>query len=242
MKPPDSNRSSSAFQWVALAVALVGAVIVISILREPLAAWAANLPEYIRDLGPWGPAFFIAAYVAACVLFLPGSVLTLGAGAAFGPVWGVVWTSIASTLGATAAFLTGRFVAREPIARRIAGDTRFAAIDEAVGREGWKIVLLTRLSPVFPFSLLNYAYGLTRVPTRDYVFASWAGMLPGTVLYVYLGSLGRSVAASKKSPADWAALGAGLIATVAVAVLATRIAKRALKTKLAAAENRTRPV
>ena len=172
-------------------------------------------------------------YILACLFFLPGSVLTLGAGAVWGVVGGVPVVSVASTLGATAAFLVGRYFARDSVARRIEGNERFRAIDEAVAREGWKIVGLTRLSPVFPFNLLNYAFGLTRVSLRDYFFASWIGMLPGTVMYVYLGSLAGSLAAlgagqSTRTPAQWALYGVGLAATVAVTVYVTRIARAAL--------------
>jgi len=193
--------------------------------------------EWVAGLGPAGVVAFIAIYVLACVLMAPGAVLTLGAGAVFGVVKGSVMISLASTLGATAAFLVGRHLARERVARWIEGDARFRAIDEAVGREGWKIVGLTRLSPVFPFNLLNYAYGITRVRLGDYVLASWVGMMPGTVMYVYLGSLAGSLATldrqgGGRTPAQWALFGVGLAATVAVTVFVTRIARRALARKL----------
>ncbi|HEY6000924.1 MAG TPA: TVP38/TMEM64 family protein [bacterium] len=192
---------------------------------------------WVAGLGPAGAVAFVAIYVAACVLMLPGSVLGLGAGAIYGVARGTAIVSVASTLGATAAFLVGRHLARGWVARRIAGNPRFAAIDAAVGREGWKIVGLTRLSPVFPFNLLNYAYGLTSVRLRDYVLASWAGMLPGTLLFVYLGSLAGSLATlgaaeARRSPAQWALFGVGLAATVAVTVLVTRIARRALDRRI----------
>ena len=199
-----------------------------------------NAPEVLRtalarvgELGSWGPVIFIALYVGATVLFIPGSVLTLGAGAVFGVVWGSVYVSLGSTLGATAAFLAGRYLARDAIARRIEGDGRFAAIDKAVANDGWKIVGLTRLSPVFPFTLLNYAFGLTRVSLRDYVLASWIGMMPGTVMYVYLGSLAKAAAGERtRTPGEWALYVVGLVATVIVTVFVTRIAKRALAEKI----------
>jgi len=188
-----------------------------------------NALATVERLGPWGPVVFVVIYILACVLLIPGSVLTLGAGAMFGVVWGSVYVSLASTLGATAAFLVGRYLARRWVARKIAGNAAFAAIDQAVAEEGWKIVGLTRLSPVFPFTLLNYAFGVTRVKLRDYMLASWIGMMPGTVMYVYLGSLARAGAGGQqKSPAEWALYGLGLLATVAVAVVITRIARQAL--------------
>jgi uncharacterized membrane protein YdjX (TVP38/TMEM64 family) len=193
--------------------------------------------DWIAGLGPVGVVAFIAIYILSCVFMLPGSVLTLGAGAVFGVVKGSVIVSVASTLGATAAFLVGRYLARDRVARMIEGNGRFRAIDEAVGREGWKIVGLTRLSPAFPFNLLNYAYGITTVSLRDYFFASWIGMLPGTVMYVYLGSLAGSLATlggqgGGRTPAQWALYVVGLLATVAGTGSVTRIARAALAAKV----------
>ncbi len=183
---------------------------------------------WIEGLGAWGPVLFVLLYVAATVLFLPGSILTLGAGALFGVGWGSAIVSAGSVLGATAAFLAGRYLARDWVAKKIAGNAAFAAIDRAVAAEGWKIVGLTRLSPAFPFSLLNYAFGLTQVKLRDYVLASWIGMMPGTVMYVYVGSLARVAGDRQRSPGEWALLGLGLVATIAVTVVITRIARAAL--------------
>lgn len=199
--------------------------------------------DRIAALGALAPVAFIAIYVVACVLFIPGSILTIGAGVIFGVVRGSIYVSIAATAGATAAFVVGRYFARGWIARKLEGNRRFAAIDEAVAREGWKIVLLTRLSPVFPFNLLNYAFGLTKVRLRDYVLASWLGMLPATVLYVYVGAIGGEVArsaggAARRSPASWAFDAIGFAATVAVVVYATRIGARALKETAAQQQNR----
>ena len=220
--------------WVtaALAVAVAGRY-----LDAPAALRAAL--DRIRDLGPWGPAIFVLLYIAATVLLLPGSVLTLGAGAVFGLAKGAVLVSIAATLGATAAFLVGRYLARGWVAVKIQRYPRFAAIDRAVAREGWKIVGLTRLSPVFPFNLLNYAFGLTRVSLRDYVLASWIGMMPGTVMYVYVGSLAGDLAtlgggSRARTPAEWALYVVGLLATVAVTVSVTRMAREALTRRGAA--------
>lgn len=188
----------------------------------------------IAGLGMWGPVIFIAIYILASVLFIPGAILTLGAGVVFGVVKGSVIVSIAATMGATCAFLVGRYLARDWVAGKIEGNQKFKAIDEAVAREGWKIVGLTRLSPVFPFNLLNYAFGLTRVSLRHYFFASWIGMFPGTVMYVYIGSLAGDLArlgsdGRTRTPAEWALYIVGLIATVTVTVYVTRIARVALE-------------
>jgi uncharacterized membrane protein YdjX (TVP38/TMEM64 family) len=196
--------------------------------------------DWISGLGALAPLAFVAIYILACVLFLPGSILTIGAGVIFGVVRGSIYVSIAATLGATAAFLVGRYLARDWVVAKLEGNAKFKAIDQAVGKEGWKIVILTRLSPVFPFNLLNYAYGLTRVSLRDYVLASWAGMIPGTVLYVYLGSLSGDLARAvsgdgartqANTSVSWVIKAIGLAATITVAVYATRIGARALKEK-----------
>lgn len=206
----------------------------------------ADAPALLRSglaglggLGPWGPPIFVLMYVLATVLFLPGWILTLGAGAVFGVLKGAVLVSISATLGATAAFLVGRYVARSWVASRTAGDPRFRALDEAVGREGWKIVGLMRLSPAIPFNLLNYGFGVTRISLRDYVLASWIGMMPGTLMYVYLGSIAGDLASlgagrQGRTAAEWVLYGVGLLATVAVTVYVTRLARAALAKRVAA--------
>lgn len=197
-----------------------------AILRDSL--------QWIDSLGALGAIAFIALYIIATVAFFPGSILTLGAGVIFGAVWGSLYVFIGATLGATAAFLVGRYLARGWVARKIADNKKFAAIDQAVGREGLKIVLLTRLSPIFPFNLLNYAFGITGVSLKDYFIGS-VGMIPGTVMYVYIGSLAGNLAmigteAQPTNPTlQWAIRILGLIATVAVTVYVTRIARKALE-------------
>jgi uncharacterized membrane protein YdjX (TVP38/TMEM64 family) len=195
------------------------------------------LPQFVAwvdSLGVWGPVVFVAGYVVASVAFVPGSILTLAAGAIFGLGKGVVTVFIAAMLGSAAAFLVARYLARPAIERRLAGNTRFAAIDRAIGAQGRKIVFLLRLSPVFPFNLLNYALGLTKVRFFDFFIAS-AGMLPGTLLYVYYGKLAGDVAALAsgaavaKGPEYYAVLVLGLVATIVVTTIVTRIARRALQ-------------
>lgn len=193
--------------------------------------------ETVRDLGPWGPGALAAVYVLACVFFVPGSLLTLAAGFLFGVVLGTIAVSVGSTLGAAAAFLVGRFLARDWIEARVARNPRFQALDLAVAENGFKIVLLTRLSPVFPFNLLNYAYGLTRVRFRDYFLATWIGMMPGTILYVYLGSLVEKLADLLAGKVESGSGGralflVGLAAAAAVAILVARAAKKALARSL----------
>jgi uncharacterized membrane protein YdjX (TVP38/TMEM64 family) len=229
--PKSSSRAGTARLVVG---ALIVSAIVVVARRFGAASALKETLDWISSLGVLAPVVFIAIYVIACVMFIPGSILTIGAGVIFGVVWGSIYVSIASTTGATAAFLVGRYIARDWVARKLAGNAKFKAIDDAVGREGWKIVALTRLSPVFPFNLLNYAFGLTKVALRDYVIASWAGMIPATVMFVYIGSLSGDLAraasgAHVQTSLKWALDAIGLAATIAVAVYATRIATRALR-------------
>ncbi len=190
--------------------------------------------EWTRDLGAWGPVFVALFYIVAAVFFLPGSVLTLGAGFLFGVPVGLLSAWTGATVGACAAFLVGRTLARDWVARKVQGNAKFSAIDEAVGREGFKIVFLLRLSPVFPFNLLNYALGLTKVSFWNYAIASMIGMLPGGLMYVYLGSAARSLADVAAGTVEGGLAGriffwVGLAATILVAGFVTRLARKSLK-------------
>ena len=218
-----------------IVVAVVAVAVIVLFTKFDVRALLRETLDWTQGIGPWGQALFVAIYVVATVLLIPGSALGLGAGAVFGVVRGSLLVSLASTLGATCAFLLGRYLARGWVARKIEGRASFAAIDRAVAGEGWKIVFLTRLSPVFPFTLLNYAFGLTRVSLRDYVLASWIGMLPGTVMYVYLGSLARAgVERHARTTGEWILYGVGLLATIIVTVFVTRLARKALANKISA--------
>ncbi|MGH9770934.1 MAG: TVP38/TMEM64 family protein [Candidatus Acidiferrales bacterium] len=218
---------------ILIALALVAAVIAAARIL-PLVTWMSDVIGWVRGAGSLGLLFYFLFYALGVVAFLPGSLLTLGAGFLYGPFLGTLLVSPASVAGATMAFLVGRFVARDWVARKITANPKFAAVDEAIGTRGFYIVLLLRLSPVFPFTLLNYTLGLTRVKLRDYALASFIGMLPGTFLYVYLGSLitnaAQLLSGHQPSGGAWgqAFLIIGLIATVAVTWLITRIARRAL--------------
>ncbi|HZH03049.1 MAG TPA: TVP38/TMEM64 family protein [Myxococcaceae bacterium] len=218
---------------------LLIAVLLAAWLLLPVQGWLLSAVEALRALGAVGPALFVPAYVLACVLLLPGSVLTLGAGFLYGPVAGLGLASLSSVLGASAAFGISRTRARSWVVKKLVHQPRFAAIDRAVGQQGLRVVLLLRLSPVIPFNLLNYGLGLTRVRFRDYLAASWLGMLPGTLLYVYLGSVMTSVAelGAGRRP-DAGPFGAilfwgGLAATLGVTVWLTRLSRKALREVLA---------
>lgn len=217
---------------------VIAAVLVLSL------AWHFNIQlqlmrllDWISSLGAVGALLFVLVYIAATVLFLPGMILTLGAGFLYGVGIGVVVVSIGSTLGATLAFVIGRHLARDWVAKKVSGNEKFEAIDGAVGKEGWKIVGLLRLSPIFPFNLLNYSLGLTQVRLKHFLLASWIGMLPGTVMYVYIGSIAGSLTAlgagrEARTAGEWTLYVLGLLATVAVTVYVTRIARRALREKV----------
>ena len=209
-------------------------VLLLSAWADPVSGsdWVADLRGWVAGFGPAAPVVYGLAYVLATVLFVPGSALTIGAGVAFGLLWGTVLVSIASTVGGALAFLLARYLLRERVESWVEGREKFAMVDRAVAEKGWRIVALTRLSPVFPFNLQNYAYGLTGVSFRGYVLASWIAMLPGTLLYVYLGAAGVQVAAAATGAASWGQTALqllGLAATLAVAVVAGRIATRVLR-------------
>ena len=219
---------------VARLVALAGIVAMLLVAGRQLGALLPAFSARVNALGSWGPVVFVAGYALAVVAFVPGSLLTLTAGALFGLAKGTALVLVAATLGACAAFLVARYLARGAIERRLAGHPRFAAIDRAVGTEGRKIVFLLRLSPLFPFTLLNYALGVTRVRFVDYVVAS-AGMLPGTLLYVYYGQVAGDVVrlaggeSVRHDLAYYAVLALGLVATIVLTTVITRTARRALR-------------
>lgn len=200
-------------------------------MQDLLEQWLSG----IATLGPWGAIVFVVLYWVATVALVPGSLLTLGAGVLFGVLWGSLVVFVGATLGALTAFLVGRYGVRDRVYQRwIVGNERFQAIDRAIAQQGFKIVLLMRLSPLFPFNALNYMLGLTQVSVWDYLWAS-IGMLPGTIAYVYIGTSFRDLAtlfagqaARSKTPIEWLLLAIGLVTTVAVTVLITRAARSAL--------------
>jgi uncharacterized membrane protein YdjX (TVP38/TMEM64 family) len=223
------------FRQILLFVA--GLVVGISIAVPPSWAASSTIVTWIESLGSIGAIAFIGIYILATVAFLPAFILTLGAGVIFGLWIGSIYVFIGATLGSIAAFFVGRYFARNWVAKKIAGNENFSAIDRAVGKEGLKIVLLTRLSPAFPFNLLNYAFGLTGVSTKDYIIGS-VGMIPGTIMFVYIGSLAGNIAligtdAQPTNPTlQWTLRIIGFLATVAVTVYVTRLAKQSLGDRL----------
>jgi uncharacterized membrane protein YdjX (TVP38/TMEM64 family) len=212
-----------------------------AVIQESVKVSSPNLQEFLQNalqwinsLGAIGGIVFIGIYIIATLAFLPAALLTLGAGVIFGVIWGSIYVFIGATLGAIAAFLGGRYLAQGWVKEKISSYKKFAIIDKAVSKEGLKIVLLVRLSPLFPFNLLNYAFGITSVSFQDYLIGS-VGMIPGTIMYVYFGSLVGDIAliGSKNQPVNiilhWVIQIMGLIATIAVTVYVTKIAKKALE-------------
>jgi len=199
----------------------------------PFRDWFGNVEGYVRSLGALGPAVAVLVYVISAVLLIPGSAITIASGTLFGLKTGLIVVVLGANLGALAAFLLARSFLREKVARWAAANPKFASLDRAIGRQGFKMVLLTRLSPVFPFVLLNYFLGLTAVRTGAYVPANLLGMLPATFLFVYIGAAARDALAGEME----ASAGfyrqilkyVGLLATVAVVAMVTRLARKAIR-------------
>ena len=224
---PQSSRGS----LTRVAIGIV-AVVALFIVGRQAGHYVPQFAEWVASLGVWGPVVFIVGYAVAVVAFVPGSILTLAAGAIFG-LAGLVYVFIAAVIGSCAAFLVSRYLARSWVEQRLAGNPKFAAVDRAVAREGRKIIFLLRMSPLFPFNLLNYALGLTKVSFIDYAVAG-LGMLPGTLLYVYYGKLAGDVAALAGGAAPergieyYAVIVIGFVATAVVATIVARMARKAL--------------
>lgn len=236
-RPSTSVPPRQWFKVVATVLAVAGALVAFRALGGP--RLLLSLVEQVRGAGFLGVLAFAALFVVAALLLLPASVLTLGAGFAWGPALGLAVVLPSAVLAATAAFALSRSLARGWVERRVGRSARFKAIDEAVGRGGLKLVVLLRLSPLVPFNLLNPTLGLTRVALREYVVGSAVGMAPGALLYLYLGSLVTS--ASELLSGERPQAGAagttlyvlGLVATVAVTVWVTRAARVELARTLA---------
>jgi len=237
-QPENSNYSRNIFQrrLLFLSIALCIPILIVATKSPYIQDILRTGLIQIQNLGWWGPVAFIVTYNLATVLFIPGSVLTLGGGVIFGLWWGSIYVFVAATLGATFAFLIGRYLSRDRVVKYMEAHPKFQALDRAVAKEGLKIVFLTRLCPLFPFNLLNYALGITQVSLKDYVLGSF-GMIPGTILYVYSGSLVGDIAtigsatASTNPQAEtvkWLINLISFTAAVGVTFFLSRIARKAL--------------
>jgi uncharacterized membrane protein YdjX (TVP38/TMEM64 family) len=216
-------------------IAGLAAVAVLVLAARWLGHYVPRFTAMVDGMGVWGPVVFIAGYIVAVVLFVPASLFTIAGGAVFGFAHGTLYVLIGAVIGASAGFGLSRSVARRIMERRIGDSARFRAIDQAVADQGLRIVTLLRLSPIVPFSVLNYALGLTRVRFADYL-VGMIGMVPATMFYVYYGTvagalaarLGGAPASVPKSPVYYALVGTGIVATVVVSVVISRLAGRAL--------------
>jgi uncharacterized membrane protein YdjX (TVP38/TMEM64 family) len=225
-----SRPGGGRVRWIVLAAVVVALFAAHHVL--PMDEWFRAFQSWVARQGAWGGVIYGVVYTLAAIAFVPGSLLTIGAGLVFGLLWGTVIVSIASTAAAALAFLIARYVARSRVEALAKRNPKFRAIDQAIREKGWRVVALLRLSPLVPFSVSNYLYGLTPVAFGPYVLASWIAMLPATVLYVWIGAAGKAAAdaggGQGKSPLEWALLGAGLVATAVVTVMITRTARRQL--------------
>lgn len=209
---------------------LVLSGVLIAVLSKllPLDAWAGGLRGWLSTLGPNAMPAFIAVYLLASIFGLPNILLIVLAGTLFGFFNGIISASIADTLGAVACFLLGRTIARKWVESHIKQHSSFAQIDQAIQNKGWKILLLTRLSPLVPSNVLNYGFSCTNVNFWQYSFFSWLGMLPVIVVYIYLGSFGMSLLKPELSPGKMVLQAIGLLLTISAALYITRTLKRSL--------------
>jgi uncharacterized membrane protein YdjX (TVP38/TMEM64 family) len=235
--------TQTASHWRRNSAILVGlvAVVVLSVIL-PVGQWSKDLAVWIRGAGVSGVAIFVAAYLVFGLLMFPASVLTVGAGFAYGAFWGTALVMPSSMVAAALLLQLSRTVARQAVTHRLGQSPRFAAIDAAIADRGFHVVLLLRLSPIFPFHVLSYVLGLTQVRMHDYLVASFAGALPSTILYAYLGSavtdLGAADDAAATGMAGQVMYWGGLAATLAATVMITRAARRPLEQALASSSKR----
>ena len=217
-------------KWIVVGLIVIGLSLLSTVL--PVKDWIRSFIGWVQQLGPAGVALFIIAYALATVLFLPGWIFTVSAGLIYGIVGGTLIALTGAVIGASLAFLLARYLLRQYIEQLTKKNPRLRAIDEAIGKNGWKIVGLLRLNPLIPFNLSNYFYGITSISFWAYFVVSAIGMIPGALLYAYLGAIGQvsvSGGASLHSKWQYALLAVGLITTIAVTIFVSRIAKNALK-------------
>ncbi len=231
----DDQQTKSVIGRLAGLIVMVIALL-LAMRFVPVQQWLRNFNNWVGQMGVAGIFIFIIVYAVATVLVAPGSVLTIGAGFVFGLWKGFLAVSAGSPLGAALAFVIARFIARERVAVIAQRNEKFRAIDSAIGKQGVKLIFLLRLSPVIPFNLSNYFYGLTAVKFWPYVLASWIGMMPGTFLYVYIGAAGKAAVSAAADGEEmkhgwqyWTLISFGLVATVVVTIWVTKIARDALR-------------
>lgn len=226
-KKTEQEKSIPWWKW-AIGVGVLAALVAAWFLL-PVKEWIDSFQHWIEGLGAWGWGLFAAVYIVGTVLLVPVSVLTIVAGLAFGLAIGFPLVVVSATIGATLAFLVARFLVRKRVQKAVSGRPKFKAVTEAVSEGGWKIVALLRLSPVLPFNLQNYFYGITEIALLPYIAATFVGIMPGTLLYTYLGAAGKAASGEGGGALKWTFFAVGLVVTIAVAVFVTRKAKALLE-------------
>jgi uncharacterized membrane protein YdjX (TVP38/TMEM64 family) len=221
--------SRSALLRRLLLFAAIAVALLVAFRYLPLREWLASFQQYVRGAGASGYVIYALVYALCCVFLVPGSILTLGAGAIFGVARGSLVVITGATLGAVISFLLARTVLRSRVRALTANHTRFAALDRAIAREGGKIVFLVRLSPIFPFTYMNYAFGLTGVTPLAYSLATLTGIIPGTVAFVYLGYAAAGAATGESSSVKLTLQIIGAISALLVTIFVARLARNAIQ-------------
>lgn len=211
---------------------LIGAVFVACVSIGDMPAATFELLEWVDELGRWGLVFYFALYIAVVIFLLPGIGFTLGAGFLFGFIWGGLVVVGALAIGSGSAFLLARYVFGKSLTRKLQENPRARLLNQGLQKEGWKIVLISRFSPIFPFKLSNYFFGLTRIPFRHFFFANLVGVIPLSLLNVYIGSLAAEfveLTQRKAEPWEWIVYLAGLFSAVGVLYLIFRMVNRVMR-------------
>ncbi len=224
-----ASKGNGLTKWLVIGGVIAALILAYSLL--PISEWLTSFQEWVQGYGPAGWAIFIIVYAVTAFLLIPGSILTIGAGVAFG-LWGFPLVIAGAILGSALSFLAARYVFHDKVQAKIAEYPKFSAVNEAIRDEGWRVVLLLRLSPALPFSAQNWLLGITPVGFWPAQIATFFGIMPGTLLYIWVSSLGGEAAAGgaqDASMARYAVLGLGLLATLVVTVVVTRKAQQKLK-------------
>ncbi len=241
-KPSQAGFLQRYWKWGLLLLGLIALSSAASFL--PLRDWIKTFTDWVQGLGALGVVVFIVTYAIATVFFIPGSLFTLAAGLVYGVLGGAAVALTGATIGASLAFLSGRYLVRKRVEENTRENKQFQAIDGAIEKQGWKIIGLLRLSPLIPFNLSNYFYGITAIKFWPYFLATLIGMIPGTLLYAYLGAAGKAGLGGGEGSGGgtlkWIFFGVGLLATIAVTVIVSRAAKKALRDKGAASDSGTK--
>lgn len=225
----ETTSQEKSIPWTKIALGVAAIIAIIAAYRLlPLQEWIAAFQDWVKGFGPLGIAIFIMVYALAVFVLIPGSFLTLAAGVIWG-LWGFPIIVVAATLGSSLAFLAARYLFHDRVQEKVKNYPKFKAVNDAIGEEGWRVVGLLRLSPALPFSLQNWFLGITPVGFWPSQIATFFGIMPGTLLYVWIGSLGGSAASGETGAVKYIVFGIGIVATLVVTVIVTKKAQAKLK-------------